>query len=74
MFTEFTQRANGKEWASAKTPEEIVAYAVKKMEKGKMLIVPGAGVKAGLFATRLVPRRAAAKIVGMGQKSRVEHE
>ena len=74
VYTEFTQRAKGKEWASAKTPEEIVAYAVKKMEKRKMLIVPGAGVKTGLFATRLVSRRMAARIVGMGQKSRVGQE
>ena len=74
VYTEFTQKANGREWASAKTPEEVVEYAMRKMEKGKTLIVPGAGIRTGIFATRLIPRSLAAKIVGMGQKSRVGEE
>ena len=47
---------------------------MRKMEKGKTLIVPGAGIRTGIFATRLIPRSLAAKIVGMGQKSRVGEE
>ena len=74
VYTEFTKVARGQEWSSAKTPEEVVAYAVKKMEKGKTLIVPGAGIRAGLFGTRLVSRRMATKIIGRGQKGRVEAE
>ncbi|MBR5712023.1 MAG: SDR family oxidoreductase [Lachnospiraceae bacterium] len=74
VYTEFTKQAHGKEWASAKTPEEIVEYAIRKMEKGKTIIVPGAGVKAGIFGTRFLSRRMTARIVGMGQKSRVGEE
>jgi len=74
VYTEFTQQANGREWASAKTPEEVVAYAVRGMEKGKTLIVPGAGIRAGLFGTRLLPRKLTAGIVGRGQKSRLPAE
>ena len=74
VYTEFTKAAHGKEWSSAKTPEEIVDYAIRKMEKGKTLIVPGAAVRAGLFGSRLIPRRWTAKLIGTGQKGRVETE
>ena len=74
VYTEFTKAAHGKEWSSAKTPEEIVDYAIRKMEKGKTLIVPGAAVRAGLFGSRRIPRRWTAKLIGTGQKGRVETE
>ncbi|MBO4766440.1 MAG: SDR family oxidoreductase [Lachnospiraceae bacterium] len=74
VYTEFTKAAHGKEWPSAKTPEEIVDYAIRKMEKGKTLIVPGAAVRAGLFGSRLIPRRWTAKLIGTGQKGRVDTE
>lgn len=72
VYTEFTQVARGKEWSSGLTPEKVVEYAIRKMEKGKTLIVPGAGIRAGLFGTRLLSRNMAAKIVGRGQKGRIE--
>ena len=72
VYTEFTQVARGKEWSSALTPEQVVEYAVRKMEKRKVLIVPGAGIRAGLFGTRLLSRGAVAKIIGKGQKGRTE--
>lgn len=72
VYTEFTQVARGKEWSSGLTPEKVVEYAIRKMEKGKTLIVPGAGIRAGLFGTRLLSRNIAAKIVGRGQKGRIE--
>ena len=72
VYTEFTKVARGKEWASALTPEKVVSYAVKKMEKGKKLIVPGAGVRFGLFGTRFLSRHRTARIIGFGQRSRVE--
>ena len=72
VYTEFTQVARGKEWSSGLTPEKVVEYAIRTMEKGKTLIVPGAGIRAGLFGTRLLSRNIAAKIVGRGQKGRIE--
>ncbi len=72
VYTEFTQVARGKEWSSGLTPEQVVAYAIRKMEKGKILIVPGAGIRAGIFGTRFLSRHRAARIIGWGQKGRVE--
>ena len=74
VYTEFTKVARGKEWSSGMTPEKVVEYAVRKMEKGRKLIVPGAGIRAGLFGTRFLSRRRAARIVGWGQRGRVEEE
>ena len=74
VYTEFTKVARGKEWSSGMTPEKVVEYAVRKMQKGKKLIVPGFGIRAGLFGTRFLSRRRAARIVGWGQRSRIEEE
>ncbi len=74
VYTEFTSVARGKEWSSGMTTEQVVAYAMKKMEKGKTLIVPGAGIRTGLFGSRFISRKFAAKIVGRYQKGRLPEE
>ena len=50
--------------------EECVAYAMKKMRKGKTLIVPSAKVRFGLFMTRFLPRSLVLKFVGSFQKNK----
>ncbi len=72
VYTEFTQVANGKEWTSAITAEECVAYAMKKMRRRKVLIVPGVMIRTGIFLSRFVSRSFVAKLVGWYQKKRAK--
>lgn len=60
--TEFDSVANVKFSLSGLSSEYVAKYAIKKMLKGKMLIVPGVSIKLLLFFSRLVPDISLSKI------------
>ena len=70
--TEFTKVARGTEWTNGADPAKIVDYTLRKVENGKTLIVPGAGIRTGLFFSRLASRKTVAKIVGKSQKKKIQ--
>lgn len=70
--TEFTSVARGSEWDNGISPEECVAYAMKKMERKKTLIVPGRSIRAGLFFTRFLSRSFVAKWIAGFQKKKIQ--
>jgi len=49
---------------------EISKYAIKKMLKKKMLIIPGIQMKIAIFFSRFAPRRALLKIIYNTQKAK----
>ncbi len=61
--TNFTKTANGTFDVKGLSPEYVADYTTKKMFKRKMLIVPGLGVRLGLFALRFAPHRLALSII-----------
>lgn len=71
VHTEFTQVAGGTEWTSGITAEKCVEYAMKKMKRKKILIVPGAMIRTGLFFSRFAGRGLVAKLVGGYQRKKV---
>lgn len=70
--TEFTAVARGSQWDNGISAEKCVSYAMKQMEKGKRVIVPGFSVRAGLFFSRFLSRKAIARFVGKFQKKKAE--
>lgn len=70
--TEFSQVAFGGTWDTGMTAEQCVAYAMKKMKRRKVLIVPGFSVRAGVFFSRFASRSFVAKLVGKFQKKRMK--
>jgi short-subunit dehydrogenase len=52
--TEFTAVARGSQWDNGISAEKCVSYAMKQMEKGKRVIVPGFTDRAGLFFSRFL--------------------
>ena len=70
--TEFTAVARGSQWDNGISAEKCVSYAMKQMEKGKRVIVPGFTVRAGLFFSRFLSRKALARFVGRFQKKKAE--
>lgn len=71
VFTEFTDVAKGGKWDKGISAEECVAYAMKKMEKEKTIIVPGRGIRAGLFFSRFVSKSFCAKLISKFQKKKI---
>ena len=61
--TNFTKTAKGTFDVKGLSPEYVADYTIKKMFKKKMIIVPGLGVRLGLFALRFAPHRLALKII-----------
>lgn len=61
--TNFNKTAKGTFGVNGLSPEFVADYTVKQMFKRKMIIVPGFGVKLGLFALRFAPHRLALKII-----------
>ena len=55
--TNFNKVAKGKFKIKGISPKYVAKYAVDKMFKNKMLIVPGLKMKLTLFLTRFVPYR-----------------
>ena len=70
--TEFTAVARGSQWDNGISAEKCVSYAMKQMEKGKRVIVPGFSVRAGLFFSRFLSKKALARFVGRFQKKKAE--
>ena len=70
--TEFTTVARGSQWDNGISAEKCVSYAMKQMEKGKRVIVPGFTVRAGLFFSRFLSKKAIARFVGRFQKKKAE--
>ena len=70
--TEFTAVARGSQWDNGISAEKCVSYAMKQMEKGKRVIVPGFSVRAGLFFSRFLSKKTIARFVGKFQKKKAE--
>ncbi len=70
--TEFTSVARGEEWDNGISAEECVAYAMKKMERRKVLIVPGRSIRLGLFFSRLAPKAFVTKWIAGFQKKKIK--
>ena len=71
VMTEFTKAAKGSEWDKGISAEECVNYALKKMTKGKRVIIPGGSIRAGIFFSRFLPRKTIAKFLAKFQKKKV---
>lgn len=72
VYTEFTEVAGGSQWDKGITAAECVSYAMKKMERGKTLIVPGGSIRAGIFFTRLLPKKLVIRFLAKFQKKKIE--
>ena len=55
--TNFNKVAKGEFSLKEASPDYIAKYAIDKMFKNKMIIVPKFTIKLGIFMTRLIPRR-----------------
>lgn len=62
VATSFSDRANVKFGIKPKTSEFVSKYAIKKMFKKKLIIIPGFILKLGKFATRFVSDKMLVKI------------
>ena len=60
--TEFNKRAGVRFLINGHTSKFVADYAIKKMFKKKLLIVPGFAVKAGVFLQRFAPMKMLLKI------------
>jgi len=65
--TEFNNRAGVNFMISGHTGKYVADYALKKMFKKKLLIIPGGLIKTGAFLQRLVPTKLLLKICYMLQ-------
>ncbi len=61
--TEFNKVAGVSFGVKAKNSMDVAKYAIKKMFKEKLIIIPGFTMKAAIFFTRFVPRKLLLKIV-----------
>ena len=60
--TNFNDRANVKFKMKALAPEYVAKYAIDKMFKKKLIIIPSVSVKIGMFFMKLLPIKLALKI------------
>lgn len=60
--TEFNKVAHGEFKTKSLTPDYVARYAINKMFKNKLLIVPGFKIKCAVFATRIFPKKFLLKI------------
>lgn len=68
--TGFNDRANVKFDLKSLTPEYVAKYAIDNMFKNKLLIIPGASVKFGLFFAKILPRKLMLKLTYNIQKKK----
>ena len=61
--TEFNKVAGVSFGVKSLTSEDVSKYAIKKMFKNKMIIIPSIKMKVAVFLTRFVPRKLLLKIV-----------
>ena len=69
--TEFNKRANVKFNLKSLTPEYVAKYAIDRMFKNKLIIIPGIKVRLGLFASRFIPTKLLLRISYNIQKKKV---
>ncbi len=62
VATEFDRRAGVKSPLGGLSSKKVADYAIKKMLKGKLHIIPGFTVKAGVFFQRFIPSKLLLKI------------
>lgn len=60
--TEFNKRANVRFNLKSLSPEYVAKYAIDKMLKNKLIIIPGIGVRLGIFFSRFIPTKLLLKI------------
>ena len=60
--TNFNSRANVKFNVKSMSPRDVARYAIDKMFKKKLVILPGFGVKLGIFFMRFIPIKTLLKI------------
>ena len=70
--TNFFKVAGGKFKLKTLSSEYVAKYAIDKMFKEKMIIVPGSGMRASLFFIRLMPHKLLLKIAYTIQKKKTE--
>lgn len=68
--TEFNDVAKVHFSVSAQTPSEVVDYALKKMFRNKLVIIPGFKNRLGLFLTKLLPLKLKLKVCYRLQESK----
>ncbi len=68
VATEFDRRAGVKSSLGGLSSKKVADYAIKKMFKGKLLIVPGFSVKLGIFGQRFLPMKTMLRICYSTQK------
>ncbi len=61
--TNFNDVAHGSFSIKGLSPDYVAKYAIDKMFKKKMIIIPGVSIKLGIFALRFIPNRLQLKIV-----------
>ena len=66
--TEFNEVAKGKFSTKGVSSSYVARYAIDKMFRGKMIIIPTFKMKVFIFLSRLVPYKLLMKIVGNIQK------
>lgn len=70
--TNFNKVANGKFSIKGTTPEICATYAIDKLFKKKMIIIPTLKIKLGIFMLRLIPYRTQLKIIYKIQGRKLE--
>lgn len=68
--TEFNDVAKVHFSVSSQTPSEVVDYALKKMFRNKLVIIPGFKNRLGLFLTKLLPLKLKLKVCYRLQESK----
>jgi len=70
--TNFNKVAGGSFTIKALSSEYVAKYGIDRCLKNKLVIVPGFGVRAGVFFSRLIPTKILLKIVYNVQKKKVK--
>ena len=69
--TEFNKVANVKFALKGITPKYCVSYALKKMKKGKEIIIPKFSLKAACFFSKILPRKMLIGMVSKQQRRKI---
>ena len=70
--TEFNKVAGGTFGVKGMSAEKVAKIAVKGMFKGKLTIVPGFKVRAGLLLYKLAPKKLSMKFISKFQQSKIK--
>lgn len=72
--TEFSKRANVKFKLKELSSDEVTEYTLNKLNKNKLIIIPGTFMKLSVFLNRIAPRKLVLKIVYKIQKRKLFKE